>query len=183
MTPPPVLPPPFPPVFPPLVLVLALPPPQLKQINSKHAIAKEGATRFLLCPRERNKQTIASPSANARIRQPETGIVLKLRRGIPINCALVLAEGGSVFTVKLAVAGAPLLRFTDEAGLIVQVAPAISAALQFSPTLLLIPLSGLTVNPIEPDCPALIVRLGAALVMLKSGIVTLIISLELKEDA
>jgi len=85
--------------------------------------------------------------------------------------------------VKLAVAGAPFVRFTDEAGLIVQDAPAISAALQLNSTLLVIPLNGLTVNPMEPDCPAVIVRLGAALVMLKSGIVTWMISLGLKEDA
>jgi hypothetical protein len=163
--------------------VLALPLPQLKEIRSKPTIPREAVRRWLARFGERYKNKMANASAKARIHQPGGGIVLNPRRGRATNCVLVVEEGGSVVIVNVEKAPAPLLRFNGDAGLSVQEAPAMRAALQFSATLLEMLLSGFTVTAIEPDCPAVIVRLGAAVATVKSGIATLMNWLALNEDA
>jgi len=83
-----------------------------------------------------------------------------------------LGDGGSVVIVSVVIAAAPLIRLNGDAGLKAQVDPAMKEVLQVSTTLLEILLSGVTVSDVDPVCPAGIARLGAAVVILKSGIFT-----------
>ena len=84
-----------------------------------------------------------------------------------------LEEGGSVVTVTVVEAAAPLERLNGEAGLKEQFAPGSVAMPHNSATELAILVAGVTVSMVDPDCPAAMVRLVELVAMLKVGRITL----------
>jgi hypothetical protein len=95
------------------------------------------------------------------------------------NCVVELEDGAIVVIVIVAEAAVPLDKLNCEFGLKEHVAPTIGDKLQASDTGLDRLLSGVAVTEADPDCPAVIVRLGTVVPSVKSGGFTLIETVEL----
>jgi hypothetical protein len=84
-----------------------------------------------------------------------------------------LVEGGSVVIVTIVEAAALFERFSGEAGLKEQLAPASASRLHDSATELGMLVLGVRVSWVDPDCPGEIVRVEEVIPILKSGSITL----------
>jgi hypothetical protein len=110
---------------------------------------------------------------NAIIQTPFGKIGLKSWRRGATKVVVVLDDGGKVVIVRVLEVAAPFDRLRGPAGLNEQVEPAI-CSLHDRATEVGMLFVGVTMNWVEPDWPAVTVRLGAAVPRVKSPWTTLI---------
>jgi hypothetical protein len=87
---------------------------------------------------------------------------------------VVLGDTGNVVIVSTVEVEAPLERLIGEAGLNENVTPGKKGPEQMKATLLKTLLSGVIVTLVDPLCPAVMVKFGTSVPIVKSGMVTLI---------